>query len=134
MNAINNKVPLFLDEQTQGWFVNIYASHGYLTKDSDDRRAIEDESIRERLWIGSQGSQARSLSFVNPRDLFKAAAVERLRRVGSDTVVISAFSHNLIRLHQVAPDCLEPLGKRTALLHLDRLSVKLARAESRPAA
>ncbi len=88
---------------------------------------IADNSIGERRWTKPGVSQARMLFFAKPNQLFEAASVERMRRVASDTVVISGFSATLIQLQEIAPESLEPLGKRTALLHLDRLSAKLPR-------
>jgi hypothetical protein len=126
IKAIEARVPLLLYDEEQGWIVNIYCSHGYFTKDSEER-TIGDDSIIERRWTGPEGTKTRMLLFVKPNQLFEASAVERMRRVASDTVVISGYSSTLIRLQEIAPESLEPLGKRTALLHLDRLSAKLPR-------
>ena len=127
IHAIEARVPLLLHPDGQAWPVNIYAPHGYSTKDFELRRAIGDNSIFERRWTGPKGDQARMLLLAEPNQLFEAAAVDRLRRIASDTVVISGASSTLIRLQEIAPESLEALGKRTALLHLDRLSAKLPR-------
>lgn len=127
VDSIEAGVPLLLHTEGQGWIVSTYSSHGYFTKDSQ-WRTIGDNSIIERRWTGpGGGTQTRMLLFANPAQLFEAAAVERMRRIASDTVVISGFSSTLIRLQEIAPESLESLGKRTALLHLDRLSAKLPR-------
>ena len=127
IHAIEARVPLLLHPDGQAWPANIYASHGYSTRDFELRRAIDDDSIFERRWTGPKGDQTRMFLLAEPNQLFEAAAVDRLRRIASDIVVISGASATLIRLQEIAPESLEALGKRTALLHLDRLSAKLPR-------
>jgi hypothetical protein len=65
------------------------------------------------------------VQFVKPNDLVNPAAIDRLRTVTGDTVVITAVSRNILQLQQIAPESLEARGKRTALLHLDRLYARL---------
>jgi hypothetical protein len=124
LNAVKSGLPLLLDEQTQGWFVSIFASHGYVTRDSEFR-TIGENSIKERRWSGPDGSHTQMVQFVKPNDLVNPAAIDRLRTVTGDTVVITAVSRNILQLQQIAPESLEARGKRTALLHLDRLYARL---------
>ena len=126
-NAIKAKLPLLLDEQGQSWFVNILITNGYFTEDSAFR-TIGDNSIMERRWIGRDGSHMRIFQFTKQNDLFNSAAIDRLRAATTDTVIISAYSSTMLRLQQIAPESLEARGKRTALLHLDRLYAKLPRS------
>jgi hypothetical protein len=101
-----------------------------VTNDSDER-TIGDGSIIERRWTGPTGDSTRMLLFVRPNELFDAVAIEQMLRLASETVIISGFSSTLIRLHEIAPESLDPLGKRTAVLHLDRLYAKLAVGQKR---
>ena len=126
LKAIDTEVPLLLDEQGQGWFVNILVSLKYVTVDSE-RRTVGNNSIIERRWVGPDGGHVRLLKFIHSEDLFDAAAIDLLRSISADAVVISGFSKNMMQLQETAPESLEALGKHTALLHLDRLSVKLRR-------
>jgi len=121
--AIDAGLPLLVAEDGTSWFVCVYAARDYFTQDSGQHEIAD--FVIERRWIASNGSQSRLISFSHPKDLFNPAAIQSLRRVAPDTVVVSGFSSNLIRLHQIAPESLELQGKRTALLHLDRLAAKL---------
>jgi len=69
------------------------------------------------------------VALLKPNQLYDARIVNRIRRIAGDRVVITGFSSSLIRLQEIAPDALEPLGKRTAFLRLDRLCRRLSAAE-----
>ena len=64
LNALKIGIPLLLDEQGQGWFVNVFASHGYVTRDFESR-TIGDNSIKERRWNGPNDSRTQMVQFVN---------------------------------------------------------------------
>jgi hypothetical protein len=128
LKSRNAKLPLLIDEQGQSWFANILVARGYFTEDSALRTISDNQSLLERRWIARDGSYIRVLQFTEANDLFNVDAIDKLRVATAETVVISGFSRTLLRLQQIAPESLETLGKRTALLHLDRLHAKLKRS------
>jgi hypothetical protein len=117
--AIDMGVPL-LQDKGQGEAVVTYAALGFRTKDRWNR-TLDNKFVIERRFTGQDGTQTRMLRLTNRNDLFDSCSIERLRRICTDTVVISGYSTTLHRLHQLVPTSLEKLGKTTAVLHLDRL-------------
>ena len=90
LKAIDAELPLLLDEQGQGWFVNILLSLNYVTVDSE-RRTVGNNSIIERRWVGPDGGHVRLLKFIHPDDLFDAGAIDHLRSISDNLVVICGF-------------------------------------------
>ena len=127
LTAIRANIPLLLPDDPY-WPVDTYLSDGFTTTDSQERR-VEQGSIVERRWTGTDGAQSRMVALLKPNQLYDARIVNRIRRIAGDRVVITGFSSSLIRLQEIAPDALEPLGKRTAFLRLDRLCRRLSAAE-----
>jgi hypothetical protein len=122
--SVQSDTPLLLQDYGQGWSVVPYVALGYTTSDMHNR-TINDGIVIERRWSQQGKRPSTSFQFVDPESIFDANAIEQLRQVGGETMVISAWSSTLGKLHRIAPEALEPLGNVTAVLHLERLAEKL---------
>jgi hypothetical protein len=122
--AVQRNVPLLLHDSEQGWGVVAYLALGYTTMDSYDRM-MANGFVIERRWLGPGGTRSTMFRLIDPKQLLEFNGIERLREVTGDTVILSGFSNTFGRLYQKSPQSLDPLGKVTAVLYLDRLSTSL---------
>jgi hypothetical protein len=126
--SIETHVPLLLQDSSQGWGVVAYSALGYRTVDPHNR-SIDHNFVIERSWYRPDGPPSRMLQLVDPKQIFVPSATERLRQVAGSTVIIAGYPSTLGKLYKIAPHSLEPLGKVTAVLHLDQLSASLRGGE-----
>jgi hypothetical protein len=122
--CIQRDMPLLLQDYGQGWGIVSYVARGYKTSDPQ-YPTIGNGLIVERHWIRMGEKPSMMFQFVDTELMFDAKANEQLRQVAGDTMIISAWSNTLGKLYRIAPDCLQPLGNVTAVLHLNCLCERL---------
>ena len=130
--AIRLKLPLLVQDYSQGWGATAHLQLGFSTSGAAVPLPNE-HFVLESLWMRPDGVTARMMTLAPGRSVAGEHEAGRLQQICDPAVVTMAFSSTLAHLHQLAPEALEPLGNTTAVLHLDRLANRAPRPpDARP--
>jgi hypothetical protein len=121
--AIRLGLPVLIQDSSQGLGVDVYRALGFESRDSISR-TLDDKFIVERRWTRRDGMTSRMLYLTQQSSLFDPDALARLQHISGHSVVIVAFPSTMANLYQLSPQALDPLGKITAVFHIDRFVVQ----------